>query len=59
MSPKMLGKEEQDSLAAETYTNHCCCKKGHENDEKYSALVEALKSDKAKILLQKNTKEQL
>jgi D-methionine transport system substrate-binding protein len=43
-----LGKEEQDSLAAETYTNIVAVKKGHENDEKILALVEALKSDKAK-----------
>ena len=43
-----LGKEEQDSLAAETYTNIVAVKKGHENDEKILALVEALKSYKAK-----------
>ena len=43
-----LAKEEQDSLAAETYANVVAVREGEENNEKLLALVEALKSDKVK-----------
>lgn len=43
-----LAKEEQDSLAAETYANVVAVREGEENNEKFLALVEALKSDKVK-----------
>jgi D-methionine transport system substrate-binding protein len=43
-----LAKEEQDSLAAETYANVVAVREGEENNEKLLALVNALKSEKVK-----------
>ncbi|HHU48948.1 MAG TPA: MetQ/NlpA family ABC transporter substrate-binding protein [Clostridiales bacterium] len=43
-----LAKEEQDSLAAETYANVVAVREGDENNKKLLALVDALKSDKVR-----------
>jgi len=43
-----LAKEEQDSLAAETYANIVAVREEDKNSEKLLALVDALKSDKVR-----------
>lgn len=47
-----LAKEEQDSLAAETFANILVVRAGEENQPGIQALIEALKSDKIKAFIE-------
>lgn len=51
---KLLVNEDAKSEAAKTYANIIAVQKGHENDEKIKALIDALNSKEVKEFIEKN-----
>ncbi len=54
ISDKLLINEASESEAAKTYANIIAVQKGHENDEKIQALIQALNSEEVKTFIEKN-----